>query len=153
MVTTPQGNDGRGRLAEQLAGIRADVNNVVGRMDSMSDRLDHLTAANANLAVKCEGLTAETRALVSTAREDIRTLFALDTRKSERIGAIEKDYLPKNEFERHVKNSDAEHARHREAVNKLNVSVAKVVATTAIIVSLLQSFLQIVVPKGLELFK
>jgi len=147
------GEHNRGSLSVQIAECRADVRSLGSQVNKLSDRVDSLATANSRLAVQCEGLAAETRALVSTAREDIKTLFRLDGEKNSRVTAIEKDYLPKREFETHVASNAADHAEHRDAVSKLNISVAKIVATTAIIVSLLQTLIQYAGPALKEMFK
>jgi cell division septum initiation protein DivIVA len=126
-VTEPR-ND----TASRLGAIEAHIATLSKDLAELRRAVTDLTASNAKLATAVEGRSARLDAQIERASNDVQTLFGLDGKNSERIGKIEKDYTPKDDFNAHVTTNREDHETLRAAVVELKVSVTRIMTYVAI---------------------
>ena len=87
-----------------------------------------LIAAMARLEGKVDQLAAVMDATQTRARDELAALFETRREHADRIGDIQRDYVPRRQFERHESEQRDDVARLFKAIDGIKTQVIKVVA-------------------------
>lgn len=120
-----------------LASLAASLTEIKQAVaDAQKERHQIETKVAAGLA-KVDGqlstMQATLKATADRSRDEIGELFRRTNEDAQRIGVIERDYVPEKDFVHHKEKNREEHKDMRDLLDGLRTQMTRIVATGAVI--------------------
>ncbi|MCK4660198.1 MAG: hypothetical protein KAV82_11810 [Phycisphaerae bacterium] len=105
--------------------------------EQISQHDANIIAALAKVEGKVDGMSALLEAFKERTRDDTNALFRFRKEHAATIGKIERDYVPRNTFERHEHEQREDIASLRASIDGIKTQVTKVLAIGGVIYAIL----------------